>query len=248
VTPAGAKRAVVMAVIVTGGLATLDAFGKSQLPSLRQTLGLVIAGAFLALGAEGAPEVAGPFALLVMAGSVVHYGPGVFAMLASASKTASATGGPVGIPAASLKGVALPSSSGSAATDATLAQVRALGGGAGAGGSAEAATAVAFAKAQIGKPYQWGATGPNSFDCSGLVVAAYHAAGLNLPRTTYQQLAAPFRSVAQAELAAGDLVFPDAGHVQIYDAGGRIIEAPHAGTTVTERPMWGFMTARRVAN
>jgi uncharacterized protein YycO len=105
--------------------------------------------------------------------------------------------------------------------------------------------AIAFARAQIGKPYVFGATGPNSYDCSGLIQAAYKSAGISLPRTTYQQVFSG-QGVSKSELAPGDLVFPDPGHVQIYSGNGSIIESPHSGATVQERAMWGFWQARRV--
>lgn len=110
-----------------------------------------------------------------------------------------------------------------------------------------AAVAIAYARAQKGKPYRWGATGPDAFDCSGLVQAAYKAAGVTLPRTSYQQMLVGTK-VDRADLQPGDLVFPDPGHVQIYTGGDQIIESPHLGASVVERPMWGFLTARRVVN
>ena len=110
-----------------------------------------------------------------------------------------------------------------------------------------AAAAIAWARAQIGKPYKWGATGPDAFDCSGLVQQAYAHAGVNLPRTTYQMLLVGTR-VARANLQPGDLVFPDPGHVQIYTGNGNVIESPHTGLDVREVKMWGFMTARRVTH
>lgn len=115
----------------------------------------------------------------------------------------------------------------------------------GASNSQTANDAVAWARAQIGKPYRWGATGPGAFDCSGLVMEAYKHAGLNLPRTSYQMLTVGHK-VKRADLQVGDLVFPDPGHVQIYSGNGNIIEAPHTGLNVREVKMWGFMTARRV--
>lgn len=100
--------------------------------------------------------------------------------------------------------------------------------------------------AQVGKPYVWGGTGPNGFDCSGLVYAAYKAAGYSaIMRTTYQQVLQG-SLVAQKDLAPGDLVFPDIGHVQIYVGGGQIVEAPHSGANVRVVNMWGFWTARRL--
>lgn len=105
--------------------------------------------------------------------------------------------------------------------------------------------AIGFALAQVGKPYQWGATGPDSFDCSGLTMAAYAAAGVQLSRTTYTQVLEG-TAVAEGELLPGDLVFPDPGHVQIYLGNGYVIEAPFTGSQVRVVPMWGFWAARRV--
>lgn len=115
----------------------------------------------------------------------------------------------------------------------------------GATDSAAANSAVAWARSQIGKPYKWGATGPNAFDCSGLVQQAYKHAGINLPRTTQQMIFSGHR-VSKKDLQIGDLVFPDPGHVQLYSGNGNIIESPHTGLNVREVKMWGFMTARRV--
>lgn len=113
-----------------------------------------------------------------------------------------------------------------------------------------AAGVLAYARAQIGKPYKWGATGPGSFDCSGLVYMAFKSVGVTLPRTTATMLAATkagktFTTVSKADLKVGDLVFPDAGHVQIYSGGGKVVEAPRAGLNVREVNMWGFLTAVR---
>ncbi|MFC1417089.1 C40 family peptidase [Streptacidiphilus cavernicola] len=104
--------------------------------------------------------------------------------------------------------------------------------------SGRAAAAVAFAEAQIGKPYVWGATGPGSFDCSGLTQAAWRAAGVSLPRTTYQQINAGKR-VSASRLQPGDLVFYYSGitHVAIYVGGGRIVHAPHPGAAVEYAPV-----------
>ena len=110
----------------------------------------------------------------------------------------------------------------------------------------QADEAIAYAESKIGDPYVWGATGPNSFDCSGLVQQAYAAAGVALGRTTYQQVLEG-SPVTQGDLEPGDLVFPDAGHVQLYVGNGEVIEAPYTGADVREVPMWGFWEARRVA-
>jgi hypothetical protein len=108
------------------------------------------------------------------------------------------------------------------------------------------AEVIAFARQQIGKPYVFGATGPNSYDCSGLVVAAFkHGANKTLPHYT-GTLVTLGTAVAKKDLQPGDLVFPDSGHVQIYTGDGRVVEAPHTGAYVQEVAMWGFWRARRM--
>ncbi|MFD8980256.1 NlpC/P60 family protein [Streptomyces sp. NPDC059564] len=101
-----------------------------------------------------------------------------------------------------------------------------------------AARAVAFAYAAIGKPYVWGATGPGSYDCSGLTQAAWRAAGVSLPRTTYTQINAGQR-VSRDQLAPGDLVFFYSGvtHVGMYIGNGQMIHAPRPGSTVRLAPV-----------
>lgn len=108
-------------------------------------------------------------------------------------------------------------------------------------------SAIAFALAQIGKPYVWATAGPNSYDCSGLVYAAFKNAGYKFNgRPTTYTLIGMGTEVSKADLQPGDLVFPDAGHVQIYLGGGMIVEAPHTGANVRKVPMWGFWRARRL--
>ncbi len=109
---------------------------------------------------------------------------------------------------------------------------------AGADGTASPATgraarAVSYAYAALGKPYVWGATGPHGYDCSGLTQAAWRAAGVALPRTTYTQINAG-RRVTRDQLAPGDLVFFYSGvsHVGLYIGDGRIIHAPRPGAPV----------------
>ncbi|MFE9563480.1 NlpC/P60 family protein [Streptomyces sp. NPDC006487] len=104
--------------------------------------------------------------------------------------------------------------------------------------SSRAARAVAFAYGAIGKPYVWGATGPGSFDCSGLTQAAWRAAGVSLPRTTYTQINAGQR-VSRDRLAPGDLVFFYSGvtHVGMYIGNGQMIHAPRPGSTVRVAPV-----------
>lgn len=106
------------------------------------------------------------------------------------------------------------------------------------GGSTQADKAIAFARDQLGKPYVWGATGPDSFDCSGLTQAAYKAAGIDLPRTTYDQVNVGTR-VAETDLQPGDLIFfySDVSHVGLYIGNGEMIHAPHTGTVVKIAPI-----------
>ncbi|BAU85541.1 NLP/P60 protein [Streptomyces laurentii] len=105
-------------------------------------------------------------------------------------------------------------------------------------GTGRAAEAISFARAQIGKPYVWGATGPSSYDCSGLTQAAWRAAGVTLPRTTYTQINAG-RRVSRSELAPGDLVFFYSGvsHVGLYIGDGRMIHAPRPGAPIRVAPI-----------
>lgn len=105
--------------------------------------------------------------------------------------------------------------------------------------------AISFARAQLGKPYRFGALGPGAWDCSGLVVGSFKAAGVSLPHYTGFLISKGIE-VSRAELQPGDLVFPDPGHVQIYTGSGTVIEAPHSGAVVREVPMWGFWRARRI--
>jgi cell wall-associated NlpC family hydrolase len=93
-------------------------------------------------------------------------------------------------------------------------------------------SAVGVALAQVGKPYVWAASGPDSFDCSGLVMYSYAAVGVSLPHSSYAQwdMGVP---VSKDQLEPGDLVFFDGlGHVGIYVGGGQFVHAPHTGTVV----------------
>ncbi|MEU9956215.1 NlpC/P60 family protein [Streptomyces sp. NPDC050982] len=105
--------------------------------------------------------------------------------------------------------------------------------------TAKADKALAFARAQIGKPYVWGASGPGSYDCSGLTQAAWKAAGVTLPRTTWDQVkAGTMVSVNSAQ--PGDLVFfyDDISHVGIYIGDGMMIHAPKPGAYVREESIY----------
>ncbi|WP_436737182.1 NlpC/P60 family protein [Streptomyces sp. BBFR102] len=99
--------------------------------------------------------------------------------------------------------------------------------------AAKAGKVIAFARAQMGKPYVWGAAGPDSFDCSGLTQAAWKTAGISLPRTTWDQVGVG-QKVSVDAAQPGDLVFfyDDISHVGIYIGGGEMIHAPKPGADV----------------
>lgn len=112
--------------------------------------------------------------------------------------------------------------------------------------SEQARTVVSWAERQLGKPYQWGAAGPGSFDCSGLTMAALAQAGITVPHNAnaqWQQTRA--HPVAENQLAPGDLVFyagsdgslTAPGHVGIYVGNGAIIDAPYTGANVRFDPL-----------
>lgn len=112
------------------------------------------------------------------------------------------------------------------------------------------ARAAAIALAQVGKPYVWGATGPSSFDCSGLTQWSYRQVGVSLPRTTVPQ-SQTGTAVSPSQLQPGDLVFfySSASHVGIYVGNGMVVHAPQPGQNVkvTAMKYMPFHNARRVA-
>ncbi|RZQ59400.1 NlpC/P60 family protein [Amycolatopsis suaedae] len=114
---------------------------------------------------------------------------------------------------------------------------------------AAAQTAVDAAMGKRGRPYSWGATGPNSFDCSGLTGWAYKQAGISLPRTSRAQ-SVYGQSVPRSALQPGDLVFfnQPVSHVGIYIGNGMMVHAPTTGDVVKVSPLQkNFSGARRVA-
>jgi cell wall-associated NlpC family hydrolase len=106
--------------------------------------------------------------------------------------------------------------------------------------STAAQQAIAFARAQLGEPYQWGGTGPDAWDCSGLTMMAYQSAGVSLPRTSREQWTVGVHVRRILDLEPGDLVFfaydlsssSTIHHVAIYIGDGLMIEAPHTGALV----------------
>jgi peptidoglycan DL-endopeptidase CwlO len=97
----------------------------------------------------------------------------------------------------------------------------------------DAGAMLEFALAQLGKPYLWGAVGPDSYDCSGLVQTAYRAAGVNIPRVSRQQ-ATVGKKVARSDVRAGDLIFyyEPVSHVAIAVDNKRVVHAPSFGQNV----------------
>ncbi|WP_159943261.1 MULTISPECIES: C40 family peptidase [unclassified Nocardiopsis] len=94
-----------------------------------------------------------------------------------------------------------------------------------------------FARAQIGKPYVWGGTGPDSYDCSGLTQAAWARAGVSLPRTTYDQVNAGTR-IPRDQVQPGDLLFfyseSSPSHVGIYSGNGNMIHGSNPSKPLEE--------------
>ena len=107
-----------------------------------------------------------------------------------------------------------------------------------------AGLAVRAALSRLGRPYVWGATGPNQFDCSGLVQWAYAQAGIHLDRTTYQQINDGI-PVPRSQVRPGDLVFPHAGHVQLAIGHNLVVEAPYSGASVRISPLASHVQIRR---
>lgn len=108
------------------------------------------------------------------------------------------------------------------------------------------------ARAQLGRPYRYGGSGPDAFDCSGLVHFAHVAHGVSVPRTTEAQYRAA-TPVTERQLRAGDLLFfrfeagPKVTHVGIYMGGGSFVHAPQSGRPVELRQLQDPWYKRRLA-
>lgn len=100
------------------------------------------------------------------------------------------------------------------------------------------AEVVEYTRSLLGKPYDFGAEGPNAFDCSGLIQYAYKHFGLSTPRTTYDMVgSSKLQTIAAKDLQAGDLIFSSwdgkaHSHVAMYTGDGHVIEAPEPGKNV----------------
>ncbi|MEZ0109308.1 cell wall-associated NlpC family hydrolase [Catenulispora sp. EB89] len=124
-----------------------------------------------------------------------------------------------------------------------------------AGVPAPIATAISFALAQVGKPYVWGGTGPDSWDCSGLMMVAYRAAGITIPRGSIAQSTVGQPVYDTNHLLPGDLLFVPGsdgtvtapGHVGMYLGQGILVEAPHSGLTVQLSTLAGYWRDNLVA-
>jgi cell wall-associated NlpC family hydrolase len=112
------------------------------------------------------------------------------------------------------------------------------------GASGRAGIAVRAALSRLGHPYVWGATGPDQFDCSGLVQWAYAQAGIHLDRTTYAQINDGI-PVPRSQVRPGDLVFPHAGHVQMAIGNNLVVEAPYSGASVRVSRLGNYVQIRR---
>jgi cell wall-associated NlpC family hydrolase len=104
--------------------------------------------------------------------------------------------------------------------------------------SREGEEALRYAVEQIGKPYEWGAEGPTSYDCSGLTSQAWENAGRPIPRTSQEQWA-KLPHIPLSDLRPGDLViyFPEATHVALYLGDGVVVQAPRPGTKIKVSPI-----------
>ncbi|OYO24720.1 hypothetical protein CGZ93_02645 [Enemella dayhoffiae] len=150
----------------------------------------------------------------------------------SATPKASTSATPKASASATPKSTRSPNASAPQAEPAPVANASGRGG-----------AAIGFARAQLGKPYIYGGTGPSGYDCSGLTMAAYKAAGVSIPRTSQAQYAGAGSQIPISSVQPGDLVFyGDLSHVAIYVGGGQVIHAPNSTTVVKYAPLTGRYT------
>ncbi len=123
------------------------------------------------------------------------------------------------------------------------------------GTPSQVVTAINYALRQLGKPYVWGGVGPAGYDCSGLVMMAYQAAGVSIPRTTFQQVNVGTPVYSLSRLQPGDLIFTagsdgtptDPGHVGMYIGSGLVVEASETGTPIMITPLNGYWSTNAIA-
>lgn len=195
-------------------------------PASTQAAGAQTAGA---AGAHSAPAAAAA-------------GPGAGGPAPAVPRAAAPAAAPANSAAAPAKPAAAPAKPAPAANKpAPAAKPAPAGGGRG--------RAMANAMSKLGAAYRWGATGPNAFDCSGLVYWSYRQVGLTLPRTSQaqSQVGTP---IAKSALQPGDLVFfyRPVSHVAIYVGNGQVVHASTAGSPVkiSQLSTMPFATARRI--
>jgi cell wall-associated NlpC family hydrolase len=106
-----------------------------------------------------------------------------------------------------------------------------------------AGAAISAAQSQLGKPYSWGAAGPDAYDCSGLTMYAWRAGGVNLDHYTGSQYGETTH-IPLSAIQPGDLIFYNGmQHVALYVGGGRIIHAPHEGGVVEYDSLYYWNTS-----
>lgn len=111
--------------------------------------------------------------------------------------------------------------------------------------SSKVEIAIQFAMMQIGEPYVYGAAGPSSWDCSGLVMQAFSQIGIQLPHYTGAMIGHG-TPVSRSQMRRGDIVFPSSGHVGIYLGDNQYVNAPQPGETVKVGDVYAFYAARRL--
>ncbi|HUN35142.1 MAG TPA: C40 family peptidase [Trebonia sp.] len=117
------------------------------------------------------------------------------------------------------------------------------------------ATAISYALRQLGKPYEWGGIGPRGYDCSGLMMMAYQAAGISIPRTTFNEVDVGTVVPSLHQLRPGDLIFTpgtdgtraDPGHVGMYIGHGLVVQAPESGAHIDIMRLNDYWAANAVA-
>ena len=231
---AGLSLAALGALAGAGGVAT-QGLGNEPAPQTGEVGSPSLAAADLAV--VPAPEAAAVAAPAVL--------PAAAPAAVSSAAPAAVTASPVvaSAPAAKAKGSSDDSDSDDSDDSSESSS---------SGGSSVATKAISVAKSKLGDPYKWGSTGPNSFDCSGLMVYSFKQAGKSLPRTSKAQSQTGTK-VSMDDLQPGDLIFlySPVSHVVMYIGDGKVIEAPTSGKNVRIKPLSSVESravgARRVA-
>jgi cell wall-associated NlpC family hydrolase len=216
---------VTVSLLGTGLVVIAANAAKGQAPKPRSILGLGVVYLGLAAVGDFAPQLAGPFAVLVFTGTLLTEGGGAL----DAVSGALTSKGNLGLADAGGQGVGSSSSSSSSRRGApagTLTGRDLLAG-------PRAQSAVSWALRMKGVPYVWAGESPSGFDCSGLMQWSYAHAGVGLPRTAAAQQQVG-TEVGENDLLPGDLIFQGrpAHHVVMYVGNGQEVSAPHTGARV----------------